>query len=62
VAVREDVSREEGARAIVEAVLDSFGRLEGVINNAGIVGPSPCRTPASRSTNATWTSTTSAPS
>ena len=32
-----DVSGEAGAAAIVQAALDSFGRLDAVINNAGIV-------------------------
>ncbi|PYE14375.1 hypothetical protein DFR67_113169 [Williamsia limnetica] len=32
-----DVSREEGARALVDSALDSFGHLDAVINNAGIV-------------------------
>jgi NAD(P)-dependent dehydrogenase (short-subunit alcohol dehydrogenase family) len=37
VAVRADVSTEDGADAIVASAVDQFGRLDGVINNAGIV-------------------------
>ena len=37
VAVRSDVSTEAGADAVVAAAVDSFGRLDAVINNAGIV-------------------------
>ncbi|ANY22229.1 SDR family NAD(P)-dependent oxidoreductase [Gordonia terrae] len=37
VACRADVSHEQGAKALVEAAMDSFGRIDGVINNAGIV-------------------------
>lgn len=39
VACHESVSEEKGAAAMVEAALDSFGRLDAVINNAGINGP-----------------------
>jgi NAD(P)-dependent dehydrogenase (short-subunit alcohol dehydrogenase family) len=37
VAVRADVSTEEGAQRIVATALEAFGRLDGLINNAGIV-------------------------
>jgi NAD(P)-dependent dehydrogenase (short-subunit alcohol dehydrogenase family) len=39
VASYESVSEEKGAAAMVEAALDSFGRLDAVINNAGIAAP-----------------------
>jgi NAD(P)-dependent dehydrogenase (short-subunit alcohol dehydrogenase family) len=39
VASYESVSEEAGAIAMVAAALDSFGRLDAVINNAGIAGP-----------------------
>jgi NAD(P)-dependent dehydrogenase (short-subunit alcohol dehydrogenase family) len=39
VACFESVSEEKGAAKIVEAALDSFGRLDVLINNAGINGP-----------------------
>jgi NAD(P)-dependent dehydrogenase (short-subunit alcohol dehydrogenase family) len=32
-----DISREDDARALIATALDRFGRLDGVINNAGIV-------------------------
>jgi NAD(P)-dependent dehydrogenase (short-subunit alcohol dehydrogenase family) len=32
-----DISEEAGARALIDTALDRFGRLDGVINNAGIV-------------------------
>ena len=35
-AVAGDVSREDGMRAMVEAALDVFGRLDCLVNNAGI--------------------------
>jgi NAD(P)-dependent dehydrogenase (short-subunit alcohol dehydrogenase family) len=35
----ESVAHEDGAAAMVRAALDSFGRLDAVINNAGINGP-----------------------
>jgi NAD(P)-dependent dehydrogenase (short-subunit alcohol dehydrogenase family) len=35
----ESVAEERGATAMVQAALDSFGRLDAVINNAGINGP-----------------------
>jgi len=41
VAVRSDVSTEEGADAVVAAAVDAFGRLDAVINNAGIVRTAP---------------------
>jgi NAD(P)-dependent dehydrogenase (short-subunit alcohol dehydrogenase family) len=39
VACYESVSEEKGANAMVQAALDSFGRLDAVINNAGIADP-----------------------
>jgi NAD(P)-dependent dehydrogenase (short-subunit alcohol dehydrogenase family) len=39
VACYESVSEEKGAAAMVATALDSFGRLDAVINNAGIAGP-----------------------
>ncbi|SFF77274.1 NAD(P)-dependent dehydrogenase, short-chain alcohol dehydrogenase family [Novosphingobium sp. CF614] len=39
VACYESVSEEQGAAAMVQAALDSFGRLDAVINNAGIAKP-----------------------
>jgi NAD(P)-dependent dehydrogenase (short-subunit alcohol dehydrogenase family) len=39
VACYDSVSEEKGAAAMVEAALDNFGRLDAVINNAGIAGP-----------------------
>jgi NAD(P)-dependent dehydrogenase (short-subunit alcohol dehydrogenase family) len=39
VACYESVTEQKGAAAMVEAALDSFGRLDAVINNAGIAGP-----------------------
>lgn len=36
VAVAGDISREETSAALVEAALGAFGRIDGVINNAGI--------------------------
>ncbi|WP_413098284.1 SDR family NAD(P)-dependent oxidoreductase [Streptomyces sp. Inha503] len=41
VASAESVATEEGAAAIVQAAVDSFGRLDAVINNAGIFRPIP---------------------
>ncbi|WEH13026.1 SDR family NAD(P)-dependent oxidoreductase [Streptomyces sp. VNUA24] len=41
VASTASVATEEGAAAIVQAALDSFGRLDAVINNAGIFRPEP---------------------
>ncbi|MGH8667838.1 MAG: SDR family oxidoreductase [Burkholderiales bacterium] len=37
--VRTDVSREPSVRACVRAVLREFGRLDALVNNAGITGP-----------------------
>lgn len=37
VACAADVSTEDGAQALVEAALANFGRLDGVVNNAGII-------------------------
>jgi NAD(P)-dependent dehydrogenase (short-subunit alcohol dehydrogenase family) len=37
--VRTDVSREASVRACVRAVLREFGRLDALVNNAGITGP-----------------------
>jgi NAD(P)-dependent dehydrogenase (short-subunit alcohol dehydrogenase family) len=34
-----DASREEGARAIVEAAVQAFGRIDTLVNNAGDGGP-----------------------
>jgi NAD(P)-dependent dehydrogenase (short-subunit alcohol dehydrogenase family) len=39
VASYESVSEEKGAAAMVQAALDNFGRLDAVINNAGIAAP-----------------------
>ncbi|NII09280.1 SDR family oxidoreductase [Oleiagrimonas sp. C23AA] len=36
---RLDVSRETSVKAFVAAVLERFGRLDGLVNNAGIAGP-----------------------
>lgn len=41
VAAVESVATEEGAAAIVRVALESFGRLDAVINNAGIFRPAP---------------------
>lgn len=41
VACYADVATEEGAQALVEAAISSFGQLDGVINNAGIVRTAP---------------------
>jgi NAD(P)-dependent dehydrogenase (short-subunit alcohol dehydrogenase family) len=37
--VRTDISREPSVRACVRAVLRRFGRLDALVNNAGITGP-----------------------
>ncbi|MCF7550771.1 SDR family NAD(P)-dependent oxidoreductase [Pseudonocardia sp. WMMC193] len=37
VADHHDISTEEGARAVVQTALDAFGRIEIVVNNAGIL-------------------------
>lgn len=37
VACRADVTEDQGANALIEAAMDSFGRIDAVINNAGIV-------------------------
>ena len=37
--VRTDVSREASVRACVRAVLRRFGRLDALVNNAGLAGP-----------------------
>jgi len=39
IAVEGDVGSESGVRAIFAAVDAAFGRLDGLVNNAGIVGP-----------------------
>ena len=39
IGVGADVAEEAGARAAVEAVLEAFGQLDVVFNNAGISGP-----------------------
>ncbi|OHV83494.1 SDR family oxidoreductase [Ensifer sp. LCM 4579] len=39
IAVQGDVGTEGGVRAIFAAVDAAFGRLDGLVNNAGIVGP-----------------------
>ena len=39
IAVTADASREEGARALVQAGVDAFGRIDILINNAGDGGP-----------------------
>ncbi|MBP2237611.1 NAD(P)-dependent dehydrogenase (short-subunit alcohol dehydrogenase family) [Sinorhizobium kostiense] len=39
IAVEGDVGSENGVRAIFAAVDAAFGRLDGLVNNAGIVGP-----------------------
>ncbi|WQO65392.1 SDR family oxidoreductase [Sinorhizobium medicae] len=39
VSVEGDVGREEGVKAIFAAVDSVFGRLDGLVNNAGIIGP-----------------------
>ena len=36
---RADVARERGVAAFVSAALDHFGRIDGLVNNAGIVEP-----------------------
>jgi NAD(P)-dependent dehydrogenase (short-subunit alcohol dehydrogenase family) len=41
IAIRADVSSEEGARQIVGQTVDAFGQLDAVINNAGIVRTAP---------------------
>jgi NAD(P)-dependent dehydrogenase (short-subunit alcohol dehydrogenase family) len=41
VAIRADVSTEEGAREIVGQTVGAFGQLDAVINNAGIVRTAP---------------------
>ncbi|MGW9131822.1 SDR family NAD(P)-dependent oxidoreductase [Streptomyces sp. NPDC055681] len=41
VAATESVATEEGAAAIVRTAVDTFGRLDAVINNAGIFRPAP---------------------
>jgi len=38
-AVRADVARAEDARAMVQAAVQAFGRLDVLFNNAGILGP-----------------------
>lgn len=43
VACNADVSTEEGARALVDAAISSFGKLSAVVNNAGIVRTAPFR-------------------
>jgi NAD(P)-dependent dehydrogenase (short-subunit alcohol dehydrogenase family) len=41
IGLRADVSTEEGAQGIVSAVVDAFGGVDAVINNAGIVRTAP---------------------
>ncbi|MBF6192796.1 SDR family NAD(P)-dependent oxidoreductase [Nocardia implantans] len=41
VACNADVSTEQGARALVDAAISSFGKLSAVVNNAGIVRTAP---------------------
>jgi len=38
--VRADTSVPEDAEALVRAAVEAFGRLDGAVNNAGVVGPS----------------------
>jgi len=38
--VRTDVSREPSARACIRTVVKRFGRLDALVNNAGLTGPS----------------------
>ncbi|HVJ24140.1 MAG TPA: SDR family NAD(P)-dependent oxidoreductase, partial [Burkholderiales bacterium] len=37
--VKTDVSREASVRACVHAVVKQFGRLDALVNNAGLTGP-----------------------
>jgi meso-butanediol dehydrogenase / (S,S)-butanediol dehydrogenase / diacetyl reductase len=39
VALAADVATEEGTRAYVDAALEAFGRIDGLHNNAAVVGP-----------------------
>ncbi|OAP39186.1 sugar dehydrogenase [Sinorhizobium glycinis] len=39
IAIQGDVGSEDGIKAIFSAVDAAFGRLDGLVNNAGIVGP-----------------------
>ena len=41
VAIRDDVSTEEGAARIIAATVEAFGRVDAVINNAGILRVAP---------------------
>ena len=43
VAVNSDITTDEGATALVDAAISNFGRLDAVINNAGIVRAAPFR-------------------
>lgn len=38
-ALRGDVSREDDCRALVQRTLDQFGRIDGLVNNAGAIEP-----------------------
>ncbi|WP_280180669.1 SDR family NAD(P)-dependent oxidoreductase [Nocardia farcinica] len=43
VACHADVATEEGARSLVDAAVSSFGRIDALVNNAGIVRAAPFR-------------------
>jgi 3-oxoacyl-[acyl-carrier protein] reductase len=40
-ALQSDLARPEAAQAVIDAVLARFGRLDVIVNNAGVVFPSP---------------------
>jgi len=50
--VRTDVARAADVRAMVQATLDRFGRLDCAVNNAGVTGP--VRTPVADVDEAQW--------